>query len=86
MVAPFPLVATAVRNRYNERTDLLATDIPLYDEATPPLPETQFPLFLNGGGYSTQLVLLAANSAQSGSMLLVVQDGSVLPTGSVTPD
>jgi hypothetical protein len=86
MVAPFPVVITAVRNRYNQRTDLLATDIPLYDESTAPLPETQFPLFVNGGGYSTQLVLLAANSAESGSMSLVVQNGSILPSGSVTPN
>ena len=86
MVAPFPVVVTAVRNRYNQRTELLGTDIPLCDEATPPLPETQFPLFINGGGYSTQLLLLAASSAQSGSMLLVVQNGSVLPAGSVTPE
>jgi hypothetical protein len=81
-----PIIVMATRDRYNERGDLLLTDTRPYNESTPPLAEIEFPIFVNGGGYSTQLVLLStASSSQSGSLYLVVQDGTVLPSGSVQP-
>jgi hypothetical protein len=50
------------------------------------MPEIEFPIFVNGGGYSTQLVLLSTGaSQQSGSLYLIVQNGTVLPSGSVQP-
>jgi hypothetical protein len=85
VTATFPVVTTTMRNRYNERGDLLITDTPPYDESSPALPQTEFPLFVKGGGYSTQLVLLSTGSSQTGSLALVLQNGSVLPSGSVTP-
>ena len=81
-----PIVVMSTRDRYNERGDLLLTDTRPYNESTPPLAEIEFPIFVNGGGYSTQLVLLSTGSSrQSGSLYLVVQDGTVLPSGSVQP-
>jgi hypothetical protein len=77
--APSPLVVVDFRGKYNERGDLLVTATPPYDESSAPLPEVYFPHFISGEGYSTQLILVSTGSAQTGSLQLVAQDGSVLP-------
>jgi hypothetical protein len=65
--------------RYNKRGDLLVTTTPPYDESTPSQTETEFPYFITGSGYSTQLILLSSGAAQKGSLWLFSQEGALLP-------
>jgi hypothetical protein len=70
-----PVIATGLRGRYNERGELLTSTIPAYDDALMPATEVYFPHIVNGGGYTTQLVLLSTGPAQDGSMWLLSQQG-----------
>ncbi len=83
MTAVTPVIAASTRQRYNERTDLLMTNTPPYDEASAPLSELEFPEFLSGGGYSTQFIFVATASGQRGSLYLVNQNGAVLSSNSL---
>jgi hypothetical protein len=85
VTAPSAIALTSVRSRFNERGDLLVTNTPPYDEASAPMTEMYFPVFASGGGYSTQLILFSTGLAESGSLYLVTQNGSVLPSTSVQP-
>jgi hypothetical protein len=82
--APSPLSAVAVRGKYNERSELLVTAIPAYDESTPQTP-ADLPHFVTGGGYSTQLILLSTGPAHTGSLQLMSQEGVPLPNLSLQP-
>jgi hypothetical protein len=84
VTAPSPLVAAGLRGKYNERGELLMTATPPYDESTPPLPRTEFPHFVTGDGYSTQLILLSTGPAHAGSLQLLSQEGVPLPSFSLT--
>jgi hypothetical protein len=83
ITAPSPIVVTAIRNRFNERSELLMANTQPYDESSPALPEVDFPEFVRGGGYSTQVIMLSTGSTQSGAMYVVNQDGTVLPASTV---
>jgi hypothetical protein len=62
------ITAVGLRAHYNERGDFLIT-------TTPPFPESQpsgtlvFPHFVNGGGYTTQFVVISGQSQASGGTL-----------------
>jgi hypothetical protein len=81
--APSPLVLIGLRNRYNERGELLMTATPSYDDTSAAVRETDFPHFVSGGGYSTQLVLMSTGPGQTGSLSLIAQDGSTLPSSTI---
>jgi hypothetical protein len=82
-----PVVVTSLRTRYNERRDLLVTTTPPWDEADPPITgEMDFPHVINGGGYTTQLVLIAPGSySSSGKLSLMSQSGAPLTSLKLQP-
>jgi hypothetical protein len=79
ITSAYALAVTSLRGRYNERGDLLVTTTPPWDESSAPVPQSIFPHFASGGGYSTQLVLLSAGPPQTGKLSLLSQDGGQLP-------
>jgi hypothetical protein len=81
ITAPSPVAVIGLRGRYNERGDLLLTSTPPYDESTTPSAEVEFPHFISGNGFSTELVLLSTGTIQTGSMYVLAQDGTTLPGG-----
>jgi hypothetical protein len=84
--APSPFVVEALRDRYNERSDLLMTTIPVYDDTSLPALQTVFPHFVSGTGYWTQLILLSTGGPQSGSLTVLSQDGTELPATIFQPN
>jgi len=63
-----------LRGRYNERGDFLITTTPAIDEAAPPASDLIIPHVVEGGGYTTQIVLLPqTNSAVAGTLDFVWQ-------------
>lgn len=73
--SPGGIVATGLRGRYNERGDFLITSTPVVDAMT-----ALFPHIVDGGGYSTQFVLLSGRpgSAPSGLLRFYAQGGQPL--------
>ncbi len=70
-----------LRGRYNERGDFLVTTTPPSDEGSAPSAgEMLFPHLVNGGGYTTQLVLFSGSAGQStnGTIGLFGQSGTAL--------
>jgi hypothetical protein len=60
--APTGLVATGLAGRFNERGDFLITTTAAADETSAPsAAELFFPQIVDGGGYSTQLILLSGS-------------------------
>jgi hypothetical protein len=58
--APTGLVVTGLRSRFNERGDFLITTTAAADEASAPsTAELFFPQIADGGGYTTQFILLS---------------------------
>jgi len=54
------------RTRYNERLDLLITTMPVTSETSPVTSaDLLFPVFADGGGYSTQFILYSGSTSQS---------------------
>jgi hypothetical protein len=47
-----------LRGRYNERSDFLISTTSPSSEAAPAPAQSVFPFFADGGGYTTQFVLL----------------------------
>jgi hypothetical protein len=67
-----------LRSHYNERGDFLITTTPPANELSPPTSaELILPQLVDGGGYTTQLILFSGTSGQtgSGSLLLFQQSG-----------
>jgi hypothetical protein len=68
-----------LRGRYNERSDFLITTVAATEEGAPASTSAlYFPHLVDGGGYTTQLILLGATASQSESVnvVFVKQDGS----------
>ena len=84
--APSPFVVEALRDRYNERNDLLMTTTPVYDDSSLPALQTVFPYFVSGTGYWTQLILLSKGGPQTGSLTVLSQDGTAMPTTILQPN
>jgi len=69
-----PVVVSGLRGRYNERGDFLMTTTPPRNEAAPPTnSELVFPHVVNGGGYTTQLILLGPTAA--GRLWFLTKEG-----------
>jgi hypothetical protein len=82
LTAESPIATVGLRGRVNERGNFIFTTVPVADDAgsvVPPV-ETIFPHIVNGGGYTTQLVLLGsgADGSASGSVLFFGKDGTLL--------
>jgi subtilisin family serine protease len=70
-----------LRIRYNERNDVLVTTTaPVDESASSPTSSLVFPHIVDGGGFTTQLILFNAAQDQntSGSFWTVSQDGTAL--------
>jgi hypothetical protein len=69
-----PIAVSGLRGRYNERGDFLITTTPPWNEAgSLPNSELVFPHIVNGGGYSTQLILLGPSV--NGELWFLSKDG-----------
>jgi hypothetical protein len=76
-----PVAVTALRGRYNERSDFLITTTPPVSESTPPSgSEMLFPELVDGGGYTTQFVVLSGvpGLSLSGTLRAFTQTGGNL--------
>jgi hypothetical protein len=77
-----PVTVSGLRGRYNEQGAFLITTIPAWNEATPASSaEINFPHIVNGGGYTTKVILLStdpAGATSAGKMWIVSKDGSSL--------
>jgi hypothetical protein len=74
--SPPGIAVVGLRTRYNERKDFLITTTPPVSEATASAGDIVFPHFVDGGGYTTQFVLLSRAAASgTGSLALTTQSG-----------
>jgi len=82
ITAASSVTVSSFRARYNERGDLLFTSMPPVNDASlPSNAEIDFPHIVTGGGYTTQLILLSSDEAESdGTIWLYSQDGNALPS------
>lgn len=78
--APGGLVATGLAGRFNERGDFLITTTAAADETSEPsTAELFFPQIADGGGYTTQLILLSGSPGPDPSGRLRFFSGSGQP-------
>ena len=76
--APSDISVVGLRSHYNERGDFLITTTPPANELAPPTSaELILPQLVDGGGYTTQLILFIGTAGQtgSGSLRLLQQSG-----------
>ena len=75
------LSVAGIRGRYNERSDfLITTTPPSIETATPSTADVFFPHLADGGGYTTQFILVngSSNQTATGVVRFMKQDGSAL--------
>jgi photosystem II stability/assembly factor-like uncharacterized protein len=80
-----PLSALGLRGTYNQRRDFLITTTPVAD-VTKPFSDSPiyFPQFVDGGGYTTSLILLNASGVtETGSLQIMDNDGAPLVVNQV---
>ena len=70
------IAVTGLRGRYNERSDFLFASTPPVTEGTASNAEVVFPYFADGGGYTTQFILLSNVNSQSSSGSLTFYNAS----------
>src|SRR4029077_19678729 len=58
-----------LRVRYNERDDFLISEMPSFNDSIQPLGDLYVPQFADGGGYSTQFILLGTPGQNSTGVL-----------------
>jgi hypothetical protein len=73
-----PFAALTLRSLLNERHDFLITTFPIADETQPAPSPIVFPQIVDGGGYTTQFILISAGEASS--TILSFYDGTGTPT------
>jgi hypothetical protein len=81
IVSSASLSVVGIRGRYNERSDFLITTTPPFIEtATPSAAGLFFPHLVDGGGYSTQFILVngSTNQTAAGVVRFLKQDGNAL--------
>ena len=71
------LSVAAIRERHNERAEILISTTPPVDASTSSTAGLLFPLIVDSGGYTTQLVLFSARAGQrsSGELRLLSSSG-----------
>jgi hypothetical protein len=82
--ASAPVAVVALRGHTNERGEFLITTLPVVDLSAAPTSGTVvFPHFADGGGWTTQVVLVnATDNPLSGSLQFVAQSGQNLGSAS----
>jgi subtilisin family serine protease len=76
-----PLSVLALRGTNNQRNDFLITTTPIADLTQPPgSSSVYFPQFVDGGGYTTSLVLMNTSGVvESGTLEILDDNGTPLP-------
>jgi hypothetical protein len=76
--APAPFTALTLRSLTNGRGEFLLTAFPIADLAQPAPSPIIFPQIADGGGYTTQLILLSAGEAAQTTIRFIADDGTPL--------
>ena len=71
-----PVSAIAIRGFLNERSEFLATTLPVADPDVPPSGSVYFPQFADGGGWITQFVLVNPSDQAISGMLSFYGQGT----------
>ncbi len=66
--SPTPFAALTLRLLVNEREDFLMTTFPIADQTRPAPSPIVFPHIVDGGGYTTQFILIGAGETTSASL------------------
>jgi hypothetical protein len=76
-----PLSVLALRGATNQRSEFLITTTPIADLTKPPSSDQiYFPQFVDGGGYTTSLILLnTSDSTERGTIQIMDKDGAPFP-------
>jgi len=77
-----PVAVVALRGVFNERSDLIWTTLPVFEIGSPPAASsTVFPHFADGGGWTTQIMLVnPGDSAVTGTLRFSDPAGQALST------
>jgi virginiamycin B lyase len=76
-----PIAAAALRGLTNERSEFLMTTLPVVDSATLPDEGAVFPHFADGGGWTTQLVLVNGGDSPAAGNVRFFSQGSAAEPG-----
>jgi hypothetical protein len=76
-----PFSALTLRSLTNSRGEFLMTTFPVADFLRPAPSPVIFPQIANGGGYSTQFILLSAGGATTATLNYYDDAGNALPVG-----
>ncbi len=76
-----PFAAFTVRSLYNERHDFLVTGFPIADANQIALTPIVFPQIADGGGCTTQIILLSPSGPSNATLSFYAEDGSSLDLG-----
>ena len=76
-----PFAALTLRSLDNERGDFLMTTFPVADMNAPALSPIVFPQVADGGGYSTEFILISAGGAASTVLSFYDEDGTAVEFG-----
>jgi hypothetical protein len=79
--ATVPFAALTLRSLTNSRGDFLVTTFPIADFAQPAPSPVVFPQIADGGGYSTQFILISAAGASTTTLNFFDDAGTALPVG-----
>ena len=76
-----PIAALTLRSLVNERNEFLLTTFPIADQAQPGPEPIVFPQIADGGGYSTEFIMLSSGGASSMTINLFDSTGMPLVIG-----
>jgi hypothetical protein len=79
--ATVPFAALTLRSLTNSRGDFLLTTFPIADFMQPAPSPVVFPQIADGGGYSTQFILLSTAGASTTTLNFFDDSGTALPVG-----
>ena len=66
--SPTPFAALTLRLLVNEREDFLMTTFPIADQTRPAPSPIVFPHIVDGGGYTTQFILIGGGESTSATL------------------
>jgi hypothetical protein len=76
-----PFAALTLRSLINSRGDFILTTLPVADLLVPAPMPILFPQIANGGGYTTEFILLGTGPSANLALDLMRSDGTPLPVG-----